>query len=518
MKFEDIVNAVGTLTDLRRIASAYVVDYSNLNEDALRKACIKAKPQFLHEDSVRQALYQALYRVDDSDRRVLSRITLIDVLLNQDGFFLPQEESEEKVINFEKDLIDKSNETELIDLACNNKSSPRFKDLDLYFFVLKTAWENEDRKSPDEANLLFKLRNKLSINEWEHRILEARLGKFPRPNNELHNRSQINDTRRFLQCLGLLFSFRDANKTDYDIIPLEIAKIIRSIFKIEIKYHNYKLLLKYKAVKKKGFLKNALKKSNVIFSKYDNLEQLKERVIQSIPPSALIGGKSHKLSNDELSKWCSELNIAATGSKHEKIKRIIEHYDNIRYREEEPDDERAIWYNFYKELACRDYDKLRAQHIIDKDVEIEKKFEEATAYLFENKLNLTPLKQMGTSHPDGLLSFRDMYIMWDNKSKESPVNLHDHLKQFDGYIRNSEKSVPIFLVISPGFTQESEPLSIQYAAENFGNNIVLILAKELKNLAEEWHCEKNKKRDEPFPIGLLNQAGCFSRNRLGKIV
>ncbi len=69
-------------------------------------------------------------------------------------------------------------------------------------------------------------------------------------------------------------------------------------------------------------------------------------------------------------------------------------------------------------------------------------------------MNHTPLNQPGSNKPDGLLSFKDMYIMWDNKSKESPheVDLNSHLTQFHGYMQNSNKHVPIFLVIAPLFT------------------------------------------------------------------
>lgn len=63
---------------------------------------------------------------------------------------------------------------------------------------------------------------------------------------------------------------------------------------------------------------------------------------------------------------------------------------------------------------------------------MERYFEEATSYLFETKLNHTPLRQAGTEHSDGLLSFRDNYIMWDNKSAETQVNLKDYIKQFAG--------------------------------------------------------------------------------------
>lgn len=110
-----------------------------------------------------------------------------------------------------------------------------------------------------------------------------------------------------------------------------------------------------------------------------------------------------------------------------------------------------------------------------------------------------------------------MYVMWDNKSREAPglVNLKDHIKQFHEYIENADKPVPIFLVIGPIFTDESELTAFKYTSENLNRNIVLITAEELKCLAEEWSSTENKRRDEPFPLGLLARTGRFNSKLLG---
>ena len=186
---------------------------------------------------------------------------------------------------------------------------------------------------------------------------------------------------------------------------------------------------------------------------------------------------------------------------------------------EDADDERRIWFDVFESLASRDRKLLRAEGVIDKDLEMETKFEKATDYLFEKFMNHIPLNQPGTNKPDGLLSFKDMYIMWDNKSKESPaqVDLGTHLNQFNGYIQSSNKPVPIFLVIGPEFTEVSESVAVKYASENIGRNIVLITASELKELALEWGSDANKKKDEPFPLGMLARPGRFRRSALGDL-
>lgn len=129
----------------------------------------------------------------------------------------------------------------------------------------------------------------------------------------------------------------------------------------------------------------------------------------------------------------------------------------------------------------------------------------------------TPLKQ--PNHPDGLLSLKSDYLMWDNKSKDHPASFHlkDCIPQFDGYMSQADKRVPIFLVIAPSFTEESEVEAIKYHAEHFDRNIALITATELKDLAEEWTSAQNKNRDSPFPLALLSASGRYDRKRLGKL-
>lgn len=105
--------------------------------------------------------------------------------------------------------------------------------------------------------------------------------------------------------------------------------------------------------------------------------------------------------------------------------------------------------------------------------------------------------------------------MWDNKSKETEVSLRDHVKQFHNYMEKADKPVPVFMVIAPSFTQDSEMQAVQYTAQNLGRNIVLITAAELKALAEEWSSELNKRREEPFPLGLFARTGRFNRGLLG---
>ena len=522
MKFDDVVTVIGTITDLRRIAGAHVVDHKQLRDDELRAAIIKLKPQYLHRESVQANLNQILYKEEKKDYRVLSRLILIDVLLEQYGFSLPFAQTEEKVIAFEQSIVNRANETSLPDLAYGQKNPQRLENLKLYNFVLQVAWENQDSVSPDEANLLFNLRQRLNINERDHRTLEAKIMKYPKPGNQIHSRSEINQVRRHLQGLGLLFTVRQDEGTYIDIIPEELVSVLREILSIELRNESYRQLLNYRLFRRKSHLTEVLTRCGVAFGQNDTVNTLTDHVLRNVSPSQAIAGVSPKygLNSDQLTVWCKELHINTSGSMEDRIKRIIVHFDQLRPSVPELSDKRVRWYEFYEQLAIRDYETLRAQHVIEKDIEIESKFEDATRYIFAEKLNHAPLQQEGTNHPDGLLSLESMFLMWDNKSKESPglVNLKEHIAQFDGYMIKSDKPVPVFLVIAPGFTEESEGEAIRYHARHFDRNIVLITASELKNLAEEWVSENNRNREEPFPLGLLASTGRFSRKRLGKLI
>jgi hypothetical protein len=519
VKFKDIISGIFKSYDLNRIASAHVIDFKGLDEDELRNALLKFKPQYVDQESVEAALDYAFYGNPDPIIRSLSRVIMIDILLNQDGFHLVQKETYEKTIEFLQMIVDRSNELNLIDFTNGIKDCGHHRELDLYNFVLQTAWE-DNVQSPDEVNLLRKLRIRLHINEYEHRILESKMGKYPNLDNELFNRNEMENARKYLQTKGLLFSYRDGENNDYDVIPDEIAQIIRDIHSIEMKDYNFQKMLDYKSLKKRNFLIKVLQENNIEFRKNDNIGKLQEKLIRNVKPSSVLGGVSTYggLSDDALYKWCNDLGIMVSGTKQEKIDRIIDHYESILRGSEPGPDEREKWYSHYEKFASRDRDFLRAQHLIDKDLEIEHRFEDATSFLFEKKLNHTPLKRPGSKRPDGILSFKDMYLMWDNKSKDpnKPVNRKEHIRQFDEYMDASDKRVPIFLVIGPEFTEESETDAIQYTAKNIDRNVVLVRAEDLKSLAEEWSSEKNKKKDEPFPLGLLKRTGKFERALLGK--
>lgn len=478
------------------------MDHTRLTEDELKAALLKTAPQYYHSANVGSTLKGCLLNADRSVR-IITPIFLREILLNCDEFTSSEKKTDEAVINWEQDIVNQSNEKVVA------KNSARAADLHLFEFVLGVAWDHNDTISVDEKNLIDKIRDKLFITDREYRIMEAKLGQFPAPNNAVHNRTDIQCVRKHLQSQGLLASVRDVNGDDYDVIPNEIAQELRKFFGLEIRRYGYEQMLKVKYVRSKDWLRDALKKSNYKVDGSPNAGELQEAVIERVKPSVLIGGVTPKdgLSMENIKKWCVDISQQTSGTKADLIGRIIAFYDNLTARVEEESDCRATWYEHYDKFASRDRDFLRSQQLIDKDLEMESRFEEATDYLFEVKLGHKPLKMVGTEHADGMLSYRDGLVLWDNKSKEREVHLASHSKQFIRYINQSEKRIEGFLVVGPSFTEDSAAEAMRVFVET-RTPIALITASELKMLADEWEAlDKGS-----FNLGYLIAPGRFNRD------
>lgn len=500
MKFCDCINNVSTFTDLKRLANKYVFDYRRLSFEDLKQAMLKTAPQYYNKENICSVITSDLQRNPSQDIRVLYRIILKQILLNKDGFSAPQRELEDETIAYEQSVLDKENEETAIF---------EDKDISMLSFVVNAAWENNSEISVDEENLILKIKDKLSILDEDYELVQAHNNIFPKSNNILHTVLEISEARKYLQQQGLLFVVRDSQGIDYDVIPEEIVEVLREHFCIDIKKFAYSKLLESKYIKKKSYMIDILQKANVTLDKNETIESLTKKIKKNVTAHNLIGGFTARdgLNGTDLMKWCTDLGLSSAGAKKDLIDRIVAYYDSIQEIVVNEDDERALFYEYYEDLASRNLDKLRKQGIIEKDIECERKFEQATNYIFEKILRTKPLMLKGTEHPDGMLSFGNKLILWDNKSKETPVNLYDHIKQFDRYIKEEEKTISVFLVIGPSFTEESPKECMRYSLMN-DTNILLITANELKTVAEKWK-EKHANDEAVFPLGFFKQCGRF---------
>lgn len=500
MKFVDCINNVSTFVDLKRLASKYCFDFRHLSFDELKAAMIKTAPQYYNKENIFAVIESELQLNPNHDIRVLYRIILKQILLNKDGYTLTQKDLEDEVVVYEQSILDKENESTTF-FEENNIS--------LLSFVVNAAWENNSDISTDEENLILRVKDKLTIDDEDYELIQAHNSIFPKCDNVLHDRNDIAKARKCLQQIGLLFVVRDSQGIDYDIIPEEIVSILREYFKVDIKKFSYTKLLESKYIKKKAYLIDILQKANVSLTKNETLESLSNKIKKNVTAHNLIGGFTARdgLNGTDLVKWCSDLGLMTSGTKNELIDRIIDYYDSVQEIVVNEEDDRALYYEYFDDLACRNLENLRKQGIIDKDLECERKFELATNYIFEKILRTKPLMLKGTEHPDGMLSFGNKLILWDNKSKETPVNLKDHIKQFDRYIRGEEKAVSVFVVIGPSFTDDSPKECLKYSMSS-DTNILLLTAQELKIVAEKWK-EKHANDEEVFPLGFFKQSGRF---------
>lgn len=505
MDFVKYVEQIPNITIAKRIANAYVADYRRLELDEIKTFLVKTEKQYTSTENIANRL-EELNLDNNRAVRIIAPILLRDYLLDQDDFISPCKETDSAILNYEKAIIDESNNFDIAKIS---------KDLALFKHMLDTAWQLNNDISIDEKNLLESLRKYLSISIREQQVLEAKSGRFPNLENVLHTFSDIDDARKALQTKGLLVCIKNSDGVMCDMIPDDIALGIRKYYGIEIKSYGYEKMVDYVVKKtKKKYLVDIVTKASKYYKKAitENvanftISELKEKILQSIQPSNLIGGFSayDGMNVEDLSSWCGDLGLNVSGTKKALIDRILHYYDSIRRIELKTEDNRENLFTVYSELARRDLKFLRANNIITKDLQCEHYFEDATNYIFEKMLLNKPLTLTGTEHPDGKLSFKDKYIMWDNKSKETPVNLKDHIQQFDKYIKMSDKDVVVFMVIAPDFTSQSVQECVDYSLNN-DTQILLITADELKMVAELWN---KKHKSEIFNLGYFKQNGRF---------
>ncbi len=510
MKFLEYVEIIPNVTLAKRLASTYVADYRRLDFTEIQQFLIKTANQYTDYQNIEKQLNN-LKLDPDRSVRIIAPILLRDYLLDQDDFLSINKDTDTAILNYEKAIIDESNNFDL------NKIS---KDQALFKFMLDTAWTHNNDISIDEKNLIEALRNYLSISNREQHILEAKSGRFPNIENILHTYDDIENTRKVLQSKGLIVAVKNSDGVMCDMIPEDIAVQLRKYYDVEIRNFGYEKLIEYIIKKtKKQYLIDIVNKAskncdkaNIEIPNNPTVAELKDIIFRSVKPSNLIAGFSvaDGMNVEDLIVWCKHLGLNASGAKKVLTERIITHYDSLRKIELTTDDKREEYYSVFVELAKRDLKFLRNNKIIEKDLQCEHFFESATNYIFEKLLLNKPLTLTGTEHPDGKLSYKDKYIMWDNKSKESAVNLKDHIQQFDKYIKSSDKDVVVFMVIAPSFTEQSVQECVDYSLTN-DTQILLITADELKTVAEKWQSNHS---GEIFNLGYFKQNGRFDINLL----
>jgi hypothetical protein len=109
MNIAKCVRDTSTLTELKRIASPYVIDYRGLSEEEIKEALIKTSPQYYFESNVQNALRKITLHANRT-MRIIGPQILQNVVLQRDECVSAKRSTDEDIIKWEQGIVDRSNE------------------------------------------------------------------------------------------------------------------------------------------------------------------------------------------------------------------------------------------------------------------------------------------------------------------------------------------------------------------------------------------------------------------------
>ena len=496
MKIADCLPLMTRLYLSRTVDSILKDEVPRGDEERLREQIRQNGKELADSTRVQEALREeTLIRA----QRILTEAILSSLLLSPD-MACSEEGLFDKVRNFEEEVRAASEEPDAF--AFSDAHS-----IDIYSEVLSVALE-DDEITPDEHRLLLRLRQKLGVSRREQRLLEAKLGKFPKPGGDLHTVAEFREALKRLQGAGVLLYCNRAEGGAKVALPEELAPPVKEFLGFEMSPDAQQLLQDelsggqlYRALQDHGL--------PVSGSKAERSERL---VKAGLRPSEVLA----VLSNEELKKLCQKLpGVNISGAKQERLDRIVHYFDSLTTKEPElSDDPRASFYQYYEEFAMRDNKNLYQRKLIRHDRQMEVGFEEGTRFLFEEKLGLGLEEMPGSEHADGCVVFPNgELLLWDNKGKESLYTFpKSHFNQFRRYIRSSPRRVNAFLVIVPAYAPSSRIQAMKLKQESgTGTDVALVSAEDLKWLAENWRGRTSKGL---FSLEVFNFTGLLDRATL----
>lgn len=471
MKIQDAVQHMTKLY-LRWIVDSYTEDIPPKEEEEARTDIIE------HVDDLAdlERLKKRITQNQDNFEQFILRNFVLESILNQDDLTHTIEGVSQGVRQREKEIIQSAEDPGYFD-HIDDESINTLKT------VLQVAFEDE-KLSQDEIRLITKLREKLGLREIDQYRLHAQLGHFPKKENRLHTYGEVEDELQDLQKVGVVFYCNQHPDGSRYVIPEELEKGAKEAIGFELSRKAWDLLLQKV---KKDQIRMVLRENGASVS--GTKDELIDRTIRiGIEPSSFLS----YLKDNELYELLGTLPGAkVSGSKSEKIKRVVDYFANRTIHEvDDETDEREIYYKYLTELANRDRENLHANDVIGKDKDIDNAFEKGTRYLFEEKFGLELMDLDGSERPDGAVYLEDKneVLMWDNKSKEGEYTFPDsHVNQFNKYIRKSDIRVTTFLVITSDINDDASKRAIELKARSkYDTDVALISAENLDWLADNW--------------------------------
>jgi len=402
-----------------RVLARYLDSRRGMDDSKLTELLTKSAPNIVGPEVVLQRL-----REPDSDvhRRNLKEVILNVILLQEETYSIEEGKLDDRVLEYERELIEAASAIDLFDAGCHDPQ--RAQNCETYRVVLDAAWRNNDDISLDEAELLRVLRERLDISGEDHRLISTHINRFPKTDCALHTRDEIHAARKELQRAGLLWSYRDETAGNIDVIPLEVADVLRrDVHNIQLQQTNKRRLLQHDCIVLSE-LRTVLNEHSL--DRTGPKAELIERLVRSdVGPDEVLDS----LDRGKISDMCRVVGLKTSGKKNELSERLIAFYDDLTFEERETQDDREEWYNNFELLANRAYSDLRAKKVISKDLDVEHQFEKATDYLFEVLLNLDIDTDRKVSKVDGRLILPErQVILWDCKSVEKQSIFRTTLK------------------------------------------------------------------------------------------
>ncbi|MFZ4453180.1 hypothetical protein [Salibacterium aidingense] len=498
MNVQDILPKMSKLY-LSRIVDSFLKDVKINDEDEMREVILKNIDEFQNRDRVTRNLN---FMEEDRDIALLNEMILMSLMENE-GYVLEESNIFHNVEQLEDQIVQDSTEDEFIK---NTIPEDKYR---IYSSVLSAAWTKDEALNAHETNMLVVLRQELELTKRDHYIIESRLGRFPQKGNKHHSHRQIEKALRNLQARGIVFRFK--SDAAYYVIPSEIARIIRYELGGELRKETYETLLN-------DLTKNHLK--HILSDFRLNASGVKDSLAARILKHNILPSKAlDTFSNEELKEILKGLEgVRVSGTKNARISNIIDYYENLSSKiVSDPEDERSLYYDYFEDLAARHYKRLRVNRVIEKDLDTESYFEEATRYIFENRFGLALEKMDGSRHADGKVKFQNNNetVLWDNKSSEDDyIFPEEHFTQFLNYIRANDNRVTLFLIvtstISPDAVSKAQKLK---AFSETDTDVALISAADLKFVAENWK-DYSTKKEPVFNLQVLNYTGELTRSIL----
>lgn len=502
MKISECVEKM-TKQNLNRLLKAVLKDGipKNESEEKLKELAIAHTTTLANDERISKELEICQFKRSE---RILSN-ELLTHLLEGDDARMNVNELWGKIKSYEEMIKEKA-EKKYIEKVVGTENYNIFKT------VLSVALE-DDEISIDEFRIIKKLREKLHINQYHSRIIEAELKNYPKKNNELHGINDFNNILKLLEEKGILFYFKE-NNGHFVAIPSEIEDCVRKTIGFELGINAHAKMLEKLNKEQLERILNELH-----LQKSGRKDEMTERIIEAgFKPSEEL----EILSNEEITDLCRDLpGVKVSGKMQEKIQRIISFFNNLETKIFTPidtDDEREIYYKFFVELAKRDSVSLKQHEVIKSDAEIGIGFEKGTKYIFEKKFVHTVIYEKNKRKADGCVEIPGKgLLLWDNKSKNNAYEFNtSNQRQFQEYIDEAKGKVSIFLVIVPE-VKDQDKANIEQVAQILKNknkyetDVCVIQAYDLKAIAEEW---RNVCGSEKFPLEVFNFTGIATKEKI----